>query len=318
MTSLVVVGSLNVDLSIRVPRHPAPGETLLGRSLKMLPGGKGANQALAAARLGAPTTMVGAVGDDPQAEIALRLLREAGADLTHILQVPGPTGLARVEVDDAGENTIVVIPGANESVTAAALRPALGTIAAADVVVLQGEIPASGIAAAAGAATGRVVLNLAPVVELPAETILRADPLVVNEHEGRLVLAQLGGPAAAAEAPEQVIRALHRAGVRSVIMTLGGAGALILGATPAQESLLHIAAPVVTVADTTGAGDAFTGALAARLAAGDPLDRAAAYAVRVGSYTVQREGAQNSYPGSASPLPELPEPPEAGREETSN
>ncbi|HBY23139.1 MAG TPA: ribokinase, partial [Propionibacteriaceae bacterium] len=191
--SIVVVGSLNADLWVRLDRHPLPGETVRGETAITLPGGKGANQAVAAANLGARVAMVGAVGRDAHADVALSLLRASGVDLTHVREVDGPTGLAIVSVDRAGENSIVVVGGANERVDAAFVESAAVAIAAAGIVVLQGEIPASGTAEAVELATGRIILNLAPVVPLPPEILRSANPLVVNEHEGALALGLLRG-----------------------------------------------------------------------------------------------------------------------------
>jgi ribokinase len=297
---IVVVGSINADLVVTLERHPQPGETVLGRTMTVLPGGKGANQAVAAALLGAHVTMIGAVGTDAYADVALSALTVAGADLTAVRRTAGSTGVAVVEVSDDGENSIVVLPGANAEVTAALVEASAETIRDAAVVVVQGELPADATAAAIRAAAGRVIVNLAPVIDVDRATLLRADPLVVNEHEGALVLGQLGGTAHADH--ESVVADLLARGFASVVMTLGGAGALVSDGGPA----LRVPAPRVTAVDTTGAGDAFVGALAARLAYGELLDDAVRFAVRVGSYAVQHPGAQPSYPSPADELPTLP------------
>ncbi|KNC19348.1 ribokinase [Arthrobacter sp. RIT-PI-e] len=296
---IVVVGSINADLVVTLERHPRPGETVLGRTLTVLPGGKGANQAVAAALLGADVTMVGAVGDDAYAETALSGLHAAGADLRAVRRADGSTGVAIVEVSDDGENTIVVLSGANTEVTPDVVAASADAIRDAAVVVVQGELSAPATAAAVRAAAGRVIVNLAPVMELDREALLRADPLVVNEHEGELVLAQFGG----AKRPdhEAVVTALLASGFASVVMTLGGEGALMSDGGPVR----HVPAPRVTAVDTTGAGDAFVGALAARLVAADALEDAVRFAVRVGSYAVQYPGAQPSYPTPADELPEV-------------
>lgn len=300
-SGVVVVGSINADLVVRLERHPQPGETLLGRTMTVMPGGKGANQAVAAAKLGAPTTMIGAVGRDAHADVALTGLRSAGVDITGVQRVAATTGVAIVEVDDDGENTIVVIPGANADLTPELVRSAAEVIADAGVLVLQGEVPATSVATAVGCARGRVLINLAPVIELELSTLLRADPLVVNEHEGALVLAQLtGAPARSDHAA--TAQALLGCGFGSVVMTLGGAGALL--ATSA--GVLAVPAPTAPVVDTTGAGDAFVGALAARLVAEDALPDAVRVAVRVGAFAVGAVGAQPSYPSSEDPLPDVP------------
>lgn len=334
---IVVVGSVNADLLIRVPRLPGPGETLLARSIEVRPGGKGANQAVAAALLGAPVAIVGAVGNDEHAVAARRGLERSGVDLAGLERLDGPTGLAIVQVDDAGENSIVVVPGANAAVGAGHIARHHATIATADVVVLQGELPGETIEAAARTVEGRLVLNLAPVVPIDPEIVRLADPLVVNEHEAALALELLhadepiraGRPtvmeseaeteadtdthththtdtdtdthdAAHAPDPEQLVDALCRSGVRSVVLTIGAAGAVV--GQPGVPTH-RIPAPIVDAVDSTGAGDAFTGALAVALLRGDALTVAAAYAVRVGAFAVGGPGAQDAYPTLDDALP---------------
>ncbi|WP_220032885.1 ribokinase [Curtobacterium sp. MCBD17_023] len=299
--TVVVVGSLNVDQVVTVERHPSPGETLVATSMSLLPGGKGANQAVAAARRGAHTAMVGSVGRDGSAQVATSLLADSGVDVTHVRAVDAPTGLATVTVDRSGENTIVVVPGANRATDREALLTAAPVVASAAVVVLQGEIPADGIAAAAELATGRVLLNLAPVVPVDREVVLAADPLVVNEHEAALVLAQLD-PGADVPADEPaLVAALRALGVRSVVVTLGARGALVADG----DDLVAVPSPRVTAVDSSGAGDAFVGALAAGLAGGDSLLDAARQAVRVGAFAVQGAGTQPSYPTLDDVLPSV-------------
>lgn len=306
MSRVVVVGSVNADLLTRVAVHPAPGETVLGRSMSVLAGGKGANQAVAAARLGAEVAFVGAVGDDSFAGQATSGLRSAGVDLSALATVPGPTGIAIVTVSADGENSIVVIPGANAAIAAGTVSAHAATVAGADVVVLQGEIPRAATETAARLANGRVVLNLAPVIELSADVVRRADPLVVNEHEARLALELLGGPAVPDDDHAAAARALTEAGVASVVITLGSAGALVaIRSGEAEVVVTPVPSPKVSAVDTTGAGDAFVGALASRLAAGDELLDAARLAARVGAYAVTGVGAQSSYPSSTDALPEV-------------
>ena len=340
MAKIVVVGSINVDLIARVSRHPAPGETLMGSELEVLPGGKGANQAVAAARLGSTVAMVSAVGRDAFADIALSGLRAAEVDLSHVEAVPGATGAALITVSSSGENAIVVTPGANAAVTPTTLESSRDLIADADVVILQGELPPTTIEAAVAIARGRVILNLAPVVRLTAQTLRRADPLVVNEHEARgaLALVSDGGeaetrvpsvtpregemadsapsvtlrevagssPSLKALTDADVVTALLDAGVPAVVLTRGSAGALV-GDRQVHDSagsgVETISAPVVEAVDTTGAGDAFVGALAQRLASGETLVEAARFAVRVGAFAVTGRGAQPSYPYRGDPLP---------------
>lgn len=301
--TIVVVGSVNVDLLAQVQRHPRPGETLHGTGGQMLPGGKGANQAVAAARLGARVAMVGAVGTDVQAEAALSALREAGVDLGHVAEIEGPTGLAIVTVAEDGENSIVVIAGANDAMDAGRVRAAAEVISAARIVVCQGEIPRDGIEALPALATGRFLHNPAPVMELDPAVLRASDPLVVNQHEAGLVLAQLVPGQEAPEDPDAVVAALRAAGIPSAVLTLGADGSLVAD----QAGVRRIPpAPVETV-DTTGSGDAFIGALALGLARGDDLATAARLASRVGAFAATGEGAQPSYPTAADALPPLQE-----------
>ncbi|WP_370516167.1 ribokinase [Frigoribacterium sp. 9N] len=305
--SVVVVGSINVDQVVTVDRLPLPGETLIGSSMTLSPGGKGANQAVAAARRGARTVMIGAVGDDGRADDALPHLRSSGVDVSGVDTVPGPTGLAIVSVGGDSENTIVVVPGANGAVSASFVGGHAGALAEAAVVVLQGEIPVDGIAAAVQHAGGRVVFNLAPVIDVPADVVKAADPLVVNEHEGRLLLTAWGASdsAAASEAEEarvddeSVVASLRAQGVTSVVMTRGAAGAIVSDAS----GTVLVASPRVAAVDSSGAGDAFVGALAAGLAAGASLLESAREAVRVGAFSVTGVGTQASYPTLEDELP---------------
>ncbi|OMH34103.1 ribokinase [Tersicoccus sp. Bi-70] len=306
---IAVVGSINADLFVRVERHPKPGETVLGTGGSMAQGGKGANQAVAAARLGARVRLVGAVGEDAHADLALALLKDADVDLSTVATTDAPTGLAIVEVDHAGENSIVVVPGANGAVDAAMVDAAAAVIRDAAVVVVQGEIPVDGIERAAGLCTGRLIFNTAPVPEgIDLDIVRAADPLVVNEHEGLQLLGQLDPPPTGPgerghrdlEAA-QVVQRLRDSGVRSVVMTLGGAGALVTE----RDAIVPVLAPTIDAVDTTGAGDAFVGALAMGLARGDALIDAARVAARVGAFACRAAGAQPSYPWAADTLPDV-------------
>jgi ribokinase len=298
---IVVVGSINVDQLMVVERHPAPGETLIAVSMEFLPGGKGANQAVAAARLGAHVSLVGATGRDSVSGLATALLERAGVDLSAVRAVDGPTGLALVTVADDGENTIVVVPGANAAVGADVVGDAADLIARAAVVVLQGEIPADGIEEAVRLATGRVVLNLAPVIAVDPEAIRRADPLVVNEHEAALVLALFDPSADIPREDAELVARLRQWGVTSVVLTRGEQGAIC------SDSLgtMTVPSPRVDAVDSSGAGDAFVGALSGRLAAGSTLLDAVRLAVRVGAFAVRTLGTQQSYPGADDELPEV-------------
>ena len=297
---IVVVGSINADLTVRVRRHPHPGETLLGSGGGITPGGKGANQAVAAALQGGAVAMVGAVGADAYAEPATEYLRSSGVDMSGVASVDETTGLAVITVSDDGENSIVVVPGANATVTADFVEERAPLIESARVVLLQGEIPADGFAAAARLATGRVVVNLAPVIEVDRKSLLRADPIMANEHEAGLLLEQLGA-GISSDIPEELVSALLDAGFPSVVLTIGARGALVGDAS----GLTKIPTPRITPVDTVGAGDAFAGAFVARLVAGDDLVTASRHAARVGAFAATGHGAQTSYPGMGDQLPEL-------------
>ena len=297
--SLCVVGSINADLTVNVGRHPTPGETLMGSGGGITAGGKGANQAVAAAKLGTSVVLVGAVGADANAEPAIALLRDAGVDLAHVEDEEDVTGLAVITVAAGGENTVLVVPGANALVGAELVQRHAAAIEAAELVLLQGEIPADGFARAVELARGRVVVNLAPVVDVPREALLRADPLMANEHEAGLILQQLGLDGAGT--PEELARRLLDAGFASVVLTLGSAGALVA----AEGELTHIESPNVDAVDTVGAGDAFAGAFCHRLLAGDSMVDAARFACRVGAFSVTRPGAQPSYPSATDTLPSV-------------
>lgn len=301
--TVAVVGSINVDILARTHSHPRPGETVLGTSVKPSAGGKGANQAVAAALQGAAVSMIGAVGNDGFQQDALRQLRAAGVDLSRVEEVEAATGLALITVSDAGENSIVVVPGANAYVTPAIVQRHQDLIAESPIVVLQGEIPRSAIEAVAQVARGRLIVNLAPAIEVLPEVILASDPLVVNEHEAA-ASALILGIDTLPQAQDDAAATLVERGVKSVVTTLGSRGALVAQRNmDGHVEVQHFDAPKVTAVDTTGAGDAFTGALAARLAVGSSLIDAAATAVQVGAYTVQRHGAQVSYPSLNDELP---------------
>lgn len=287
---ITVVGSANLDLVVAVERHPRPGETVSGGDLRRLPGGKGANQATAASRLGRRTAMVGCVGDDDAGALLARALDEAGVDIRHLSAVPGvPTGTALITVAADGDNAIVVSPGANASLTPMSVADA-APIEDAAVLLLQLEVPLATVTAAAQRGSGTVILNPAPAPAAPlAPDLLEAiDVLVPNETE----LAALTGvdPAAAADELAEAARCL---GVPTVVVTLGARGALVVGPR-AHEG---VPAPVVEPVDTTAAGDAFCAALADGLLA-HPGDAAAAtrWAVRVGAATTLRPGAGPSLP----------------------
>jgi ribokinase len=309
---IVVVGSVNQDVTSRVPHHPAPGETVLGTDVVRGLGGKGANQAVAAARLGASVELVAALGDDEAGRSLADRLAAEGVGTGRVGTVAGsPTGVALIAVDAAGQNTIVVAPGANRRLLPehlAAASEGLGDVA---VVVAQNELTPETVAAAAGLAKdagARFVLNWAPFGPLPADVVAAADPLVVNAVEAAHALdvdlapgtapgATGDGtdPGADGDAGRLAVALERRYGLRSVVVTLGGAGAVAW----AEGALHRVEAPAVTAVDTTGAGDAFVGALAAALAAGAPLVQAVRQGVRAASYSVTRPGTTASFASAA-------------------
>ncbi|MFG2115177.1 ribokinase [Streptomyces sp. NPDC048718] len=290
---LLVVGSANADLVIGVERRPAAGETVLGSDLVVHPGGKGANQAVAAARLGARTALLARVGDDAHGRMLLDTQAKAGVDSTGVLVGGAPTGVALITVDPSGDNSIVVSPGANGRLTPEDVRGAAGLLRASRVVSTQLEIPLETVAEIVRNLPDgtRFVLNPSPPVPLSAEILAACDPLIVNEHEARVLTGgELDG------SPEDWAKALLALGPRSVVVTLGERGALV--ATGGQDRVETARVPSVKVdaVDTTGAGDAFTAALGWKLGTGSSLAEAAAYAARVGAAAVTRPGAQESYP----------------------
>lgn len=268
---LLVVGSANADLVTAVARRPGAGETVLGSDLAVHPGGKGANQAVAAARLGARTALLARVGDDAHGRLLLDAQESAGVDTAGVLVGGAPTGVALITVDPSGDNSIVVAPGANARLTPADVRAARGLFAAARVVSLQLEIPLETVAEAArGLAPGaRLVLNPSPPAPLPSEVLEACDPLIVNEHEARVILE--GAGARVPDSPEEWAGRLLALGPRSVVVTLGAEGALVATA----EGCERVPSVKVDAVDTTGAGDAFTAALAWRLGVGEDLVAAA-------------------------------------------
>ncbi|SFN53229.1 ribokinase [Streptomyces sp. cf124] len=288
---LLVVGSANADLVIGVERRPGAGETVLGSDLAVHPGGKGANQAVAAARLGARTALLARVGDDGHGRLLLDSQRAAGVDTAGVLVGGAPTGVALITVDPSGDNSIVVSPGANGRLTPEDVRAADPLLRASRVVSAQLEIPLETVVEVVRRLPKgtRFVLNPSPPRELPAEVLAACDPLIVNEHEARIIV---GGEPSGSPSPEDWARALLALGPRSVVVTLGAEGALVATA----EGSARVAAVKVEAVDTTGAGDAFTAALAWRLGAGSAPAEAAAYAARVGAAAVTRAGAQVSFP----------------------
>jgi ribokinase len=273
-----------------VERRPGAGETVLGSDLAVHPGGKGANQAVAAARLGSRTVLLARVGDDAYGRLLLDSQRKAGVDTVGVLVGGAPTGVALITVDPSGDNSIVVSPGANGRLAPADVRAAACLFQAARVVSTQLEIPLESVEEVVRSLTpdSRFVLNPSPPRPLPAHVLAACDPLIVNEHEAKVVL----GDACVSQRPEDWARLLLAKGPRSVVVTLGAEGALVADA----DGVARVPSVKVDAVDTTGAGDAFTAALAFRLGAGASLADAAAYAARVGAAAVTKEGAQESFP----------------------
>ncbi|MCZ2827710.1 ribokinase [Modestobacter sp. VKM Ac-2986] len=286
--SVTVVGSLNEDVVVTVDRLPGRGETVVGSAVAVLPGGKGANQAAAAGRLGAGVHMVGRVGADPAAGRQLAALAESGVNVGRVQRTDGvPTGTATIPVEAAGgENLIVVVPGANARLTATDVD--VESVHRAGVLLLQLEVPMATVQAAAVATRGTVVLNPAPPQPLPAELLARVDVLVPNEHE----LVRLAGAEPGARTPADVAD-LARGLAPSVVVTLGARGALVV--TGDGLPLLQ-APPPVTPVDTTGAGDCFCGALSSALDRGLPLPDAVRYAVTAAALSTTGPGARGALP----------------------
>jgi ribokinase len=278
--AVAVVGSINLDVVVAVERHPRPGETVIGGDRRELPGGKGANQAVAAARLGARVAMVGRVGDDAAGARLRDGLAAEGVAVEHVaVDHDAPTGMALIAVDAGGENTIVVSPGANARVGPEDVERARDVLAEAAVTLIQHEIPPEAVRAAIAAAGGLVILNPAPARALVASV----DVLVPNRGELEALAGRSGDPA-------QLAGALPDA--RAVVVTLGADGALVVEGDRATT----VAAPSVRAVDTTGAGDAFCGALAQALAGGAALAEAVEWAVAAAGLSVTREGAQGGLP----------------------
>lgn len=296
-----MVGAINVDLVVIAPRLPGPGQTVVGAGPERHGGGKGANAAVAAARADADVLLVGAVGEDETGAATLEELDREGVDVSAVATLPGEaTGVALIVVDSGGENQIAVGAGANGAVSAGQVREALAEHAAElECVLVSTEIPGEAVAAAVGAAAAagvRCVLNTAPpITEIPG--LLSHGPVLTpNATELAQLAGMLEGPAASegAKGPDRVATDARRLAERTgapVVVTLGSDGVLVL-----DGEARHIAAPPVTVRDTTGAGDTFNGVLAARLAAGDDLARAAGLATVAASLSVGTEGARHGMP----------------------
>ena len=288
---VVVVGSANTDMVTRVPRLPVPGETLLGGAFAIAPGGKGANQAVAAARLGAVVTFVGCVGADSFGDLLVLNLENEGIDTQFVTRDPdAATGVALITVDEEfGENTIVVAPGANAKLSPPLIDLAAAAIRDADVLLCQLEIPMETVQAAlqmARSAGVQTILNPAPAKSLSDELLSLVSVLTPNQTEAAQMLGADFDPSAAA-------LDLRRRGAENVVVTLGAAGARVVSAS---GNTSVPAFPPTEVTDTTAAGDCFTGALAVALGEGQTLEQAVKFANAAASLSVETEGAQPSLP----------------------
>ena len=294
---VAVVGSLNMDLVARAPRLPHPGETLAGRTFAQVAGGKGGNQAVAAARLGAQVSMLGCVGSDANGAQLRAGLEVEGIDCTALETGREATGVALIVVDDASQNAIVIVAGSNGEVTPETIARHEAVLAAADVVICQLETPLATVHAALAAARrlGKtVILNPAPATgPLPAEWLPLIDYLIPNELEAATLT---GLPVGSPEEAATAAAVLRAAGARNVLVTLGprGVQAALEGAAPVLYD-----APKVEAVDTTAAGDTFIGGFAAQLAEGADVDAAIRFAQRAAALSVTRAGAQPSIPTRA-------------------
>ncbi len=295
MPHIVVVGSLNMDLVVEVPTIPLPGETVLGKNFATFPGGKGANQAVAAARLGARVSMIGRVGQDAFGDELLASAESNGIDTTHIGRDEAEaTGVAMICVDAQGQNNIAVASGANFTLTAGDVRRAWAELGDVDLLVMPLETPLETIATAVALASEsgvKVILNPAPARDLPQEILAGVDVLVPNEPEA----AQLTGmPVETRQETREAAKRLLALGVGHVVLTLGSRGTLVL--TGEDETFSEVAARQVEVVDTTAAGDAFVAGLAVALGEGRSLVEAAQFANAVGALAVTKQGAQPGMP----------------------
>lgn len=290
-----VVGSANVDLIASVPVLPTPGETVLGTDLLRAPGGKGANQAVAAARAGSSVALIGRVGDDEYGKQLVSAIRTSGVDVRHVtIDRANPTGVALITVDAQGENEIVVIPGANSAVSETDVDAARETVAASNYVVLQLEIPVETVRYVAGIAPEshtHVILNAAPAVSIDPKILRNVDILVANQHE----IATLTGMGMPLD-PTTSAGMLLSTGAKAVVLTLGASGVVVI--QPGEENV-EIPASAISAVDSTGAGDTFVGNLASALDSGRSLVEAARFASAAAALSVARRGAQPSMPAGS-------------------
>ena len=291
--TIAVVGSSNMDLVVKSKRIPVTGETILGGDFIMVPGGKGANQAVAAAKLGAQVFFIAKLGDDIFGLQSLNNFKKEGVNTKYVLQTQeAPSGVALIMVDDDGNNIIVVAPGANHKLSPEDVKAAESDIASSGALVAQLEVPIETIEFAAGLANKSnvpFILDPAPAQKLSAELLNMVDVLTPNETEARILT---GVEVKDRKSAEVAAQKLLECGVKNVILTMGASGYLSVG----KEGTEFVAARKVTAADSTAAGDAFTGSLAAGLAKGQTLSEAALFANDVAAVSVTRMGAQPSMP----------------------
>lgn len=290
---ILVVGSINMDMVVKTAHIPQPGETVLGGVFFMNPGGKGANQVVAVARLGGNAAFIGKIGDDIFGKQSAHLFDQEGVDVSGVFSDPeAPSGIAMITVDDSGENSIVVAPGANAHLQPQDVATAFGRHPDAAVMLIQLEIPMETVRHAAQCARERgllVILNPAPANGSVADIFPLIDVITPNENEAEMLSGiRIKDLASARRAAERI----QQLGVKSVIVTLGKQGAAVLH----EGRFRHIPAPQVDTVDTTAAGDVFNGALATGLADGRTLEEAVAFACNAASIAVTRLGAQSSIP----------------------
>ena len=292
MKQIAGVGSLNLDFVMSVPKRPEAGETLLAKDLTLVPGGKGANQACTLGRLGAKTVMLGAVGADSYGDLLVNSLQQAGVETGWLMRSSQPTGMAMIQVDPQGDNSILVVQGANAQVDRAYIDRCLPVLEQCDLVLFQLEIPLDTVCYAAqkAKALGKtVILDPAPAPSQPLDQLF---PFVDLAKPNETELAALTGTSLS-DPPEQAAKLLKGCGIRQVVVTLGSKGALVLPESGSSQLIPAVEAPVV---DTTAAGDAFTAAMAIGISQGARLEKAVEFANHVSSLVVSKKGAQSSIP----------------------